>query len=107
MPQNTQDFVNFLAAHFRPLEAMARESVRFSSDDEIVTFLRRFDDADKNLARLIGRMKELEVLVELAGAWSLPHFLAEFLERLAERHASLLRPLSVAGLNFWKSMSRS
>jgi len=87
MPQNTQKFVSFLADHFRPLEAMGRENTRFSSDDEIFAFLRRFDDSDKNFARLIGLMKEVEVLVELAGAWSLPHFLAEFLERLAERHA--------------------
>ncbi len=87
MPRNAQEFVTFLAKHFRPLEAMCRKHVRFSSDDEILAFLRPFEEDDKNLTRFIGRMREVGVLVELAGEWSPPPFLTEFLARLLERHA--------------------
>jgi hypothetical protein len=87
MPRNRREFVSFLADHFHPLEAMCRQHVRFASDDEIVAFLRPFQDDDKSLVRLIGRMREVGVLVELAGLWAPPPFLAEFIEKLAARHA--------------------
>jgi len=87
MPQNAQEYISFVANHFRPLEAMCRQHARFASDDEIVAFLRPFEEQDKNLARLIGRMREVGVLVELAGQWAPPPFLAEFIQKLAERHA--------------------
>ena len=86
MPRNAQEFVSFVATHFRPVEAMCREHVRFASDDDIVSFLRRFSD-DKSVAKLIGRMREVGVLVDLAGEWAPPPFLAEFIEKVAQRHA--------------------
>lgn len=87
MPRNAQEFVEFVAKHFRPLEAMCRQRARFVSDDQIVAFLRPFEEEDKNLTRLIGRMREVGVLVELAGEWAPPPFLAEFIEKVSERHA--------------------
>jgi hypothetical protein len=87
MPRNAQEFVEFVAKHFRPLEAMCRQRARFLSDDQIVAFLRPFAEEDKNLTRLIGRMREVGVLVELAGEWAPPPFLAEFIEKVSERHA--------------------
>lgn len=87
MARDAQEFISFVANHFRPLEAMCRQRERFASDDELVAFLRPFEEEDKNLTRLIGRMREVGVLVELAGEWAPPPFLAEFLEKLAERHA--------------------
>ena len=87
MPRNAQEFVVFVANHFRPLEAMCRQHARFASDDEIANFLRRFEEEDKNLTRLIGRMREVGVLVDLAGEWAAPPFLAEFIEKVLERHA--------------------
>lgn len=87
MPRNAQEFVEFVAKHFRPLEAMCRQRARFVSDDQIVAFLRPFAEEDKNLTRLIGRMREVGVLVELAGEWAPPPFLAEFIEKVSERHA--------------------
>lgn len=87
MSRNAHDFVSFVANHFRPLEAMCRQHVRFSSDDEIASFLRPFQQEDKNLARFIGRMREVGVLVELAGEWVPPPFLTEFIEKLSERYA--------------------
>ncbi len=87
MPRNAQQFISFVASHFRPIEAMCRRRVRFSSDDEIVAFLRPFEESDKNLTRLISRMREVGVLVELAGEWAPPPFLAEFMDKLSQRHA--------------------
>ncbi len=87
MPRNAQDFISFVATHYRPIEAMCQQHARFSSDDEIVAFLRPFEEEDKSLTRLIGRMREVGVLAELAGEWTAPPFLAEFVERVAERHA--------------------
>ena len=87
MPRNAHEFVQFVANHFRPLEAMCRQHARFASDDEIASFLRPFEKEDKNLTRLIGRMREVGVLVELAGEWAAPPFLAEFIEKVLERHA--------------------
>ena len=66
MPRNAQEFVSFVATHFRPVEAMCREHVRFASDDDIVSFLRRFSD-DKSVAKLIGRMREVGVLGRFGG----------------------------------------
>lgn len=71
MKHNAAEFVNFLSSHFRPIEAMCRERVRFSRDDEIVAFLHRFEEDDKNVSKLIGRMREVGVLRELTGLWSL------------------------------------
>lgn len=87
MPRNAQEFISFVANHFRPLQAMCQQHKRFSSDDDIVSFLRPFEDDDKNLARLINRMREVGVLAELAGDWAPPPFLVEFIEKLSERHA--------------------
>jgi hypothetical protein len=87
MLRNAQEFVEFVAKHFRPLEAMCCQRARFLSDDQIVAFLRPFEEEDKNLTRLIGRMREVGVLVELAGEWAPPPFLAEFIEKVSERHA--------------------
>jgi hypothetical protein len=86
MPRNANDFVSFLANHFRPIEAMCKQRARFVTDDEIVAFLRPFEADDKNLNRLIGRMREAGVLMELAGEWSPPPFLVEFMEKLFDRH---------------------
>lgn len=96
MSRNAQEFVSFVANHFRPLEAMCRQHRRFSSDDDIVAFLRSFEDDDKNLTRLINRMREVGVLVELAGDWAAPPFLVEFIEKLSERHA-LASPKVIQG----------
>lgn len=96
MPRNAQEFLSFVASHFRPLEAMCRKHRRFSSDDDIVSFLRPFEDDDKNLTRLINRMREVGVLVELAGEWAPPPFLIEFIEQLSERHA-LASPKVIQG----------
>lgn len=96
MKHNASEFVNFLASHFRPIEAMCRERMRFSRDDEIAAFLHRFEDDDKNVTRLIGRMREVGVLRELAGLWSPPPFLANFLENLAARSA-LASPQVIQG----------
>jgi len=87
MPRNAQEFVTFVAKYFRPLEAMCRQHQRYSSDDELVSFLQSFEDDDKSVTRLIGRMREVGVLVEFAGQWAPPPFLAEFIEKLSERHA--------------------
>lgn len=87
MPRNVQEFISFIANHFRPLEAMCRQHARFSSDDEIVAFLRPFEESDKNLTRLIGRMRDVGILVELAGEWAPPPFLIEFIEKVSQRHA--------------------
>lgn len=96
MKHNASEFVNFLASHFRPIEAMCRERVRFSRDDEIAVFLHRFEDDDKNVTKLIGRMREVGVLRELAGLWSPPPFVMKFLESLAARNA-LASPQVVQG----------
>lgn len=87
MPRNAQEFMSFIATHFRPLEAMCRQHARFASDDEIVSFLRPFAEGDKNLTRLVGRMREVGVLVDLAGEWASPPFLVEFIEKVSQRHA--------------------
>lgn len=87
MPRSAGDFVNFIAGHFRPIEAICRQRARFTSDDEIAAFLRAFESEDKSLSRLIGRMREVGVLVELAGEWTLPPFLVEFIENVSQRHA--------------------
>jgi hypothetical protein len=96
MPRNAQEFISFVANHFRPLEAMCRQHRRFSTDDEVVAFLRPFADDDKNLTRFINRMREVGVLVELAGDWAPPPFLVEFIEKLSERHA-LASPKVIQG----------
>lgn len=96
MPRNAQEFITFVASRFRPLEAMCRQRRRFSSDDEIVAFLRPFESDDKNLTRLVNRMREVGVLVELAGDWTPPPFLVEFIEKLSERHA-LASPKVIQG----------
>jgi hypothetical protein len=75
---------------------MVQQHARFSSDDEIIAFLRRFEKEDKNLTRLIGRMKDAGVLVELAGEWTPPPFLSEFIEKLSERHV-LASPSVIRG----------
>ena len=87
MKHNPPEFVRYVADHFRPIEAMCRERVRFSRDDEIAAFLHRFEEDDKNVTRLIGRMREVGVLRELAGLWSPPPFLMKFLEGLEARSA--------------------
>lgn len=96
MPRNPQEFISFVASHFRPLEAMCRQHKRFSSDDDIAVFLRPFEQDDKNLTKLINRMREVGVLVELAGEWALPPFLIEFIETLSDRHA-LASPKVIQG----------
>ncbi|MCA9125641.1 MAG: hypothetical protein KDB22_01105 [Planctomycetales bacterium] len=96
MKHNASEFVNFLASHYRPIEAMCRERVRFERDDEIASFLLRFEDDHKNVTRLIGRMREVGVLRELAGQWSPPPFLSDFMDKLAERHA-LASPKVIQG----------
>lgn len=96
MKHNASEFVNFLASHYRPIEAMCRERVRFERDDEIASFLLRFEDDHKSVTRLIGRMREVGVLRELAGQWSPPPFLSDFMDKLAERHA-LASPKVIQG----------
>lgn len=96
MRLNAQEYVTFVANHFRPIEAMCRARVRFDRDDEIVAFLRPFEDDDKNLSRLISRMREVGVLRELAGQWSPPPFLLNFIENLSKRHA-LASPQVIQG----------
>jgi len=87
MPRSAAEFVHFIASHFRPIEAMCRQHARFVSDDEIAAFLRAFETEDKNVGRLISRMRDVGALVELAGEWAPPPFLVEFMEKVSQRHA--------------------
>ena len=87
MRRSPQEFLNFIAKHHAPIAEMCRDRLRFSSDDDIASFLRRFDSEDKNLSKLVGRMKEVGVLVDVTGEWSPPPFLIRFLRELGERHS--------------------
>ncbi|MDB5389034.1 MAG: hypothetical protein JWM11_4680 [Planctomycetaceae bacterium] len=96
MARSAQEFITFVANHFRLLDAMCRERRHFSSDDDIVAFLRQFENEDKNLTRLINRMREIGVLVETTGEWAAPAFLVEFIAKLFERHV-LASPKVIQG----------
>src|SRR5438874_2181536 len=85
MPLNPQEFISFLARHYRPLEAMCRERIRFTSDDAMAAFLRRHMEEDSNPAWLINQMKDLGVLVQGSGDWSLPGFLVRFIREVQNR----------------------
>lgn len=96
MRHDPLEFLSFVTRNFRPIEAMCRERMRFERDDQIVAFLQRFESDDRSATRLIGRMREIGVLRELAGHWSPPPFLVDFIEKLAERH-SLASPKVIQG----------
>jgi hypothetical protein len=96
MRHNASEFVSFVSKHFRVVQAMCRERVRFTRDDEIVALLQRFGFDDRGALRLIVRMRELGVLQDRVGHWSPPTFLIEFLDQLAEQH-SLASPKVIRG----------
>ncbi len=96
MRRSPQEFLSFIARHHAPIAEMCRGRARFTSDDDIASFLRRFDSEDKNLTKLDGRMKEVGVLVEVTGEWSPPPFLIRFLRELGDRH-SLASPAVIRG----------
>lgn len=96
MPRDPQEFARFLANHYRPIEAMCRQRMRFTSDNEIMAFLRPFEADDKNLAPLVGLMRTKGVLIELAGEWCPPPFLVSFIDQLALRHV-LASPKVIRG----------
>lgn len=102
MRHNASEFVSFVSRHFRLVQTMCRERVRFTRDDEIVSFLQRFDFDDRGALRVILRMRELGVLRDRVGHWSPPTFLIEFLDQLAEQH-SLASPKVIRG---WVESSR-
>ena len=70
--------------------------LQVSKDDEIVAFLHRFDIDECQATFLLSRMREVGVLRELAGEWSPPPFLVDFIEKLGERHA-LASPKVIQG----------
>jgi len=86
MPINPANFLGFLARHYRPVEALCRQRMRFTSDDEIAKFLQPYIEADTSPARLISHMKEVGVLIPGTEDWSPPGFLARFLDELQNRH---------------------
>jgi hypothetical protein len=86
VPRDAQEFANFLARHYRQIEAMCRERVRFTSDDEAIAFLRPFTPDDKSLVPLINRMRAVGVLIDLAGEWCPAPFLVAFIDELDLRH---------------------
>lgn len=87
MPRNPQEFVRFVARHYRLMAGMCRENERFASDAEIEAFVRPYAEAGTNPAFLIGRMKSLGILSQTTGDWTPPPFLGRFLAEVEQRHA--------------------
>jgi hypothetical protein len=96
MPRNPQEYVAFVARHFSLVDALVRRNARFGSDDEIVAFLQPFEGDDKNVSRLIGRLRDVGILIDLAGEWCVPPFLVDFIKELGERHV-LASPKVIQG----------
>lgn len=69
MPRNSKDFVGFIARHFPVVDALCRQPAQFRSDDEIIAFLRPFETDQKSLTRLMARIREGGVLIDLAADW--------------------------------------
>lgn len=82
MPRNPAEFVRFLSDHYRIVTALCTERQRFTNDDEIYAFVRRYMDGDSQPTRLIGRMKEIGVLVSGTEDWSVPAYLVRFLREV-------------------------
>jgi hypothetical protein len=70
MSRKPQEFLNFIASHYRTIAEIYRDDLRFDSDDEIVSFLSRFDETGKDQTKLAGRLKEVGVLQEMLGRWA-------------------------------------
>lgn len=66
---------------------MCAERQRFSNDEEIAVFVRRFSEGDANPARLISRMKEIGILTCGSGDWSVPAYLVRFFRDLQNLYA--------------------
>lgn len=96
MPRNPQEFIRFIARHYRQLADMCRDNMRFVSEAEIEAFLRPYLDKDTSAAVVVGRMKTLGVVAQTTGDWTPPAFLGRFLAEVEQRH-TLASPGVVRG----------
>jgi len=87
MPRNPAEFVRFLSEHYRIVAAMCGERQRFSNDEEIAAFIRRFSERDVNPAWRIGRIKEIGILTCGTSDWSVPAYLVQFFRELQNLYA--------------------
>lgn len=87
MPRNPQEFVRFVAKHYRLLATMCRENQRFASDAEIEAFIRPYLESGASPAILVSRMKSIGIVSQTTGDWTPPPFLGRFLAEVEQRHA--------------------
>lgn len=87
MPRNPQEFVRFVARHYRLLAVMCRENLRFASDAEMEAFVRPYLEVGSSPGLLVNRMKSLGVVSQTTGDWTPPPFLGRFLAEVEQRHA--------------------
>lgn len=95
MPRNPQEFVRFVANHYRLLAEMCHQNHRFGSEAEIEAFVRQ-REPETSAAMLVNRMKSLGVVSQTTGDWTPPPFLGRFLAEIEQRH-SLASPGVVRG----------
>jgi len=96
MPRNPQEFVRFVAKHYRLVVAMCRENQRFTSEAEIEAYARAHLEVGASPAVLVGRMKSLGVVSQTTSEWTPPPFLGRFLAEVEQRH-TLASPGVVRG----------
>ena len=96
MPKDEQEFLTYLARHFRLVESVCANLKGFESDSELHAFLQRNSKVAEAPKRQAKRLKDVGILIHGAMGWSTPPFLATFLRQLHERHL-LASPAIVRG----------
>ena len=96
MPKDEQEFLTYLAKHFRLVESVCANLKGFESDSELHAFLQGHSQAAEAPKRQAKRLKDVGILIHGATGWSTPPFLATFLRQLHERHL-LASPAIVRG----------
>ena len=96
MPRDEQEFLTYLANHFRLVESVCGNLTGFESDSELHVFLQSHSREAESPKRQAKRLKDVGVLINGASGWTTPPFLTTFLRQLRERHL-LASPAIVRG----------
>ena len=96
MPRDEQEFLSYIARHFRLVELLCSHVKGFESDSELHSFLDANSDGAESTSRQAKRLKDVGVLIEGASGWIAFPFLSHFLRQLHDRHL-LASPMVVRG----------
>jgi len=104
MPRDEQEFLSYIARHFRLVELLCSHVKGFESDSELHSFLDANSDGAESTSRQAKRLKDVGVLIEGASGWIALPFLSHFLRQLHDRTYSLVQWSFAVGLKNCKTI---